>query len=160
MAEIFISFIHEEQAVASVVQELLRVHLGNKNVFMASDPWQIFAGEDWLDRMREELLPAKVIVLMLSAQSVARPWVNFEAGAAWFSGKKIIPACFGGLTKDTLPKPYSDIQALDLPNEAYYLIRSVAYHLKAVPPPPSIYGSPELQELEKAIQQVAEKRSD
>jgi hypothetical protein len=55
---------------------------------------------------------------MLSKASVSRPWINFEAGAAWLADKAVIPACFGGLTKGTrVPKPYSGIQALDLPTD-------------------------------------------
>ncbi len=44
-----------------------------------------------------------------------RLWVNFEAGGAWFSGdKKLIPVCIGGLSPARLPKPYSNIQGIDL----------------------------------------------
>lgn len=155
MADIFISFIHEEQTVATALQQLLRASLGNQNVFLSSDEWQIFAGEQWLDRIKEELSPAKVVVLMLSPRSVQRPWVNFEAGAAWLTGKILIPACFAGLSKGALPKPYSNIQALDLPDDAYYLIRSVAHHLKfPIVPPPIVFGSPELQKLKDSIQEV------
>jgi len=45
---------------------------------------------------------------------VARPWVNFEAGAAWLAGKKIIPVCYGNLSSDALPHPYSAIEAVNL----------------------------------------------
>jgi len=66
---------------------------------------------------------------MLSEKSVKRPWVNFEAGAAW--GKMIIPVCFAGLRKDGLPKPYSSLQAVDLLSfgDDEYLATSVAHHL-------------------------------
>ncbi len=157
MADIFISFIHEEQGVAKAVQRVLRTSLSNLNVFLSSDEWQIFAGEQWLDRIKEELSPAKVVVLILSRRSLDRPWVNFEAGAAWLTGKILIPACFAGLSKGALPKPYSNIQALDLPNDVYYLIRSVAHHLgHNYAPPPIVLGSDEVQELEKEIKRVVE----
>jgi hypothetical protein len=152
MADVFISFIHEEQAVATAVQKILRVSLSKQNVFLSSDEWQIFAGEQWLERIKEELKSAKVVVLMLSPTSVNRPWVNFEAGAAWLTGKLLIPACFGGLSEGDLPKPYSNLQALDLPDDTYYLVKSVAHHLGlAVLPPPLVLGSPEEKELEEAI---------
>src|SRR2546430_13475283 len=48
---------------------------------------------------------AKVVILLLSRRSVARPWVNFEAGAVWLNGKKIIPVCIGDMDKGDLPKP-------------------------------------------------------
>ena len=106
MAQVFISFVHEEQAVAVAVQHLLEKRLGSETVFLSADEWQIHAGEIWLDRIRQELDEARVVILMLSTRSVARPWVNFEAGAAWLTGKIVIPVCYGGLSPGTLPKPY------------------------------------------------------
>ena len=147
MARIFISYIHEEERIAKAVYELLKAVLSTKEIFMSSDKWQIFAGELWLERITKELGEAEVVVSLLSELSVTRPWVNFEAGAAWLT-KKIIPACYGGLTKSTLPKPYSSIQALDLSEapDLYYLVTSVSHHLKSLtlaPPPPlfPLFGS-------------------
>lgn len=137
MTNVFISFIHEEASIATAVQKLIEMKLGQK-AFLSSDQWQIYAGEVWLDRIRAELTSAKVVVLLLSLTSVKRPWVNFEAGAAWLmADKAIIPVCYGGLTKDTLPKPYSGIQALNLRQEGYYLVKSVAHYLGHFPPPPT-----------------------
>ncbi len=139
MAEVFISFIHEEKEVARAVQELLQDKL-RERPFLSADTWQVFAGEDWLKRIKEELESAKVVVLMLSQRSVKRPWVNFEAGAAWLADKVVIPVCFGGLSKGSLPKPYSSLQALDLPNDWYYLVSSIAHHLGVLAPLPSPPG--------------------
>jgi hypothetical protein len=75
---------------------------------------------------------------MLSRRSVARPWINFEAGAAWLSRTPVIPVCFGGVKVGSLPKPYSDFQGLELPDGAYYLFASVLHHVApsalALPP--------------------------
>jgi hypothetical protein len=130
MADIFISYIHEEERAAKAVQGFLKTKFENQQkAFLSGDHWQIFAGEVWLDRIRDELNSSKVVLLMLSTKSVKRPWVNFEAGAAWLTNKAVIPVCFGGLRKDRLPKPYSGMQALDLFEEAGYLLQSVAHHL-------------------------------
>ena len=133
MADIFISFIHEEERIANSVAAMLRAKLhAEYQVFLSADTWQVIAGEVWLDRIREELNVARVIVLMLSPTSVGRPWVNFEAGAAWLTDKAIIPVCFNGLSKDHLPKPYSNFQSIDLRDEYYYMVRSVAEWLDRV----------------------------
>src|SRR5947208_1192213 len=108
MSEIFISFIHEDEFVATAVRNFLMEELDmHSEVFMSSDQWKIYAGEKWLDRIIAELSGAKVVILLLSKASVERPWVNFEAGGAWLANKVIIPACFGGISKGNLPKPYS-----------------------------------------------------
>jgi hypothetical protein len=139
MSDIFVSHIHEEEKVAKALVKFVKQQLGSSTeAFVSSDSWQLYAGEIWLDRIREELASAKVVILLLSSESVKRPWVNFEAGAAWLTKKVIIPVCFGGLDKAVLPKPYSNIQALDLESEYYYLVRSINHHLghKTLTPPP------------------------
>lgn len=143
MAEVFISFIHEEEKIAKAVQIFLKKKLEKQNIFLSSDKWQVFAGELWLDRIRQELSSAKVVILLFSHKSVVRPWVNFEAGAAWLTDKAVIPVCFGDMAKEELPKPYSGIQALSLRTEAYYLLTSVAHHLKILSPVPTLEGDDE-----------------
>jgi hypothetical protein len=51
------------------------------------------------------------------------------------------PVCYGNLSKDALPHPYSGIQALNLPSETYYLLKSVNHQLKLVEPmsPPAVH---------------------
>src|SRR2546427_10069321 len=101
MAAIFISFIHEEQQVALAIQEMLRSRLSaDRAVFLSADDWQIHAGEVWLDRIKQELAEATVVLLLLSPASVGRPWVNFEAGAAWLAGKFVISGFFCGPCKE------------------------------------------------------------
>jgi hypothetical protein len=99
-------------------------------VFLSSDKSQVYAGGLWLEKLKEALSGSEVVILMLSKRSVARPWVNFEAGAASLADKKVIPVCYGNLSKGALPHPYSAIQAANLQSEAYYLVESVNRHLK------------------------------
>lgn len=131
MAQVFISFVHEDEHVASAVQNLIQqeLKLGDE-VFLSSDQAQMFAGDIWLDKIGKSLSDAKVVVLLLSKRSVGRPWVNFEAGAAWLTKKTIIPCCFGRMTKERLPHPYAGIHALDLPTQSMYLLESIHHHLK------------------------------
>jgi hypothetical protein len=100
VASVFISFIHEEIEWAECVQGFINLILGSDAApFMSSDKFQVYAGEKWLDRIMGELKESKVVLLMLSKESVKRPWVNFEAGAAWTRDIVTIPVCFGGLER-------------------------------------------------------------
>lgn len=147
MADIFISHIHEEAEAAKALNNYLKGY-GLKG-FLSSDNWQIHAGERWFERITQELEQAKIVILMLSRQSVARPWINFEAGWAWSKGKVTIPACFGGLTPGDMPRPYSDLQGLSLGQDSYALARDCCHHLKQQIPPPS--GLAEQQEFLEAL---------
>jgi hypothetical protein len=137
MADVFISFIHEEEMIAKALQKFLCEVLPSTKVFLSADTWQVYAGEIWLDRISDELRQSKIVLLLLSPQSVVRPWVNFEAGGAWFLDKKVIPICFHGLIKDKLPKPYSNIQAVGISdcNDQHYLVTSVTHYLRNQLPP-------------------------
>jgi hypothetical protein len=129
MARVFVSFVHEDQAVAKAVQGIIRAFIG-VDVFLSTDQTQVFAGDIWLQKIRQSLEEAELVILMLSNRSVRRAWVNFEAGAAWLTNKPIIPCCYGNMSKAKLPHPYSAIQALDLPDQLEYLLDSVCHHLR------------------------------
>lgn len=136
MARLFISFIHEQQAWAGNLRGFISSVLGEEP-FLSSDQTTIFAGEDWLQRVIEELKDCKVLISMLSPQSIGRQWINFEAGAAWIdSNRRVIPVCFDGLSVEKLPKPYSNLQAVDLESYqgSYYLVSSIAHHLELPQP--------------------------
>lgn len=163
-ADVFVSFANDEKDVALAVKELLCRSLGDVNVFVSADYSQIVAGERWLERIGNELRAAKVVLLVLSPLSVKRPWVNFEAGAAWLKGASVIPLCFGGLTVRTLPKPYGDFQGIQLDaagaEQLYLLVRSVSAAVgQRIPPLPTLLDTPTLTELHRAFASVAERQT-
>ena len=130
MADIFISYWNGEYGVASAVQDFIRAHLESVSIFMA-DSRTLRAGDDWLTTIKTELKEARVVLSILSDESIKRPWVHFEAGAAWMD-KVLIPLCFGRMEKENMPAPYNRLQALQLrlPADQYQLIRDLDYHLK------------------------------
>ena len=155
MARIFISFIHEEGEVAAALQQLIRVKLERDDVFLASE-WQFMLVRTVLQKITAELRESKVVVLLLSPRSVRRPWVNFEAGGAWLANKVLIPVCHAGLTVEGLPKPYSSLQSLVIPDDIEYLITSIHHHLH--PPPmhlplmPFPLDDPEVAEFRSVVE--------
>lgn len=129
MAEIFISYCSGETGVASAVQDFIRAHIRPVNIFMA-DSRTLRAGDDWLAIIKHELKESRVVLSILSDQSINRPWIHFEAGAAWMD-KILIPLCFGQMEKGNMPAPYDRFQAIQLrePADQYHLIRALKYHL-------------------------------
>jgi hypothetical protein len=60
MTRIFVSFVHEDEKVALAVQKLLQTELElGKEVFLSSDKSQIYAGDLWLQKIKEGLIAAK-----------------------------------------------------------------------------------------------------
>jgi hypothetical protein len=128
MSDIFITHIHEDEIVARALHRFLTAKLKgcSAQMFLSSDPWQLRLGDEWLEKIREALKSAKVILALFSPVSVKRPWVNFEAGGAWFSeGKVLVPLCIAEQRPENLPKPYSNIQGASLEewNSLNYLVQ-------------------------------------
>ncbi len=88
--------------------------LGPGNAFLSSDQGALPPGAKWLDTISAELASAKIVIVLCSARSIARSWINFETGCAWSRGIPVIPLCHSGFLKGSLPRPISDFQAIDL----------------------------------------------
>jgi hypothetical protein len=162
MSGVFISFADHDQPVALALAHLLESKVQECRVFLTAGAQQITPGDRWLDRIESELRAAKVVIVILSRGALARPWVNFEAGAAWLNRARIIPACVGELLGRDLPKPYGDFQAVHLgkDDEVYQLITSVSADLgNVIPPMPAFSADVEVTALRDALRAVEESMS-
>lgn len=111
---VFISHIREETVVAQAFKEAIeRGFLGLADVFVSSDESSIPLGQNWLDRVTTGLRTARAMLIVCSPVSVARPWINFEAGAAWTRNIDAIPLCHSGLRPVDLPIPLSLLQGIE-----------------------------------------------
>ena len=128
--KIFISHISEEAALASVLKEWIEsTFLGQVDVFVSEH--DISSGQQWFQRLGEELTDAKAMLVLCSERSVSSPWINFEAGAGHVKRIPVIPICYAGLRKDTLPAPLLFFQGLDVGAEDFgvKVIGDLAQHL-------------------------------
>ncbi len=110
MTDVFISYITEEKKIAEALKNHLELTL-HLNAFVSSA--DIYAGDDWLNTIQNNLETAKITLLLLSPKSISRPWIWLEGGFTIFKGKKLIPVLYGGLQKNSLdiPRPFGDKQA-------------------------------------------------
>ena len=150
----FISFIHEDACIATPLAAFLKKN-GYK-VFLTADEWTLYAGEVWLDRIKKELSEAAIVLALFSPSSVSRPWIHFEAGGAWLSGKLMIPVCIGSFRVEDLRIPYSGIQSVHLSDygSVYYLLRSMFRYKsdqRATMPPPVSATTDEIKALLEAL---------
>jgi hypothetical protein len=80
----------------------------------SSDTDSIAAGEEWLKSIEIALHECSIVVILCSPESIRRPWINFEAGAAWMREIPLIPVCHLGLLPRDLPMPLSLRQGIAL----------------------------------------------
>lgn len=133
----FVSHISEEAALAGRLKTALaRDFLGFLEVFVSSDAESIAAGEDWLRSIEKALEKSTLLIILCSPSSIKRPWINFEAGAAWMRHIPLVPLCHAGLTPNDLPMPLSLRQgvALEQPDGLRRLYGRIAGELKSQVP--------------------------
>ncbi len=110
--------------------ELVREHLGEAQVFMASKPGSIRPGQEWLDTVFENLREADYYLVLLTHNSKERPWVWFESGAAWMSEGILVVVVAGGLSVGEVPYPLAwQVHSLENPEEAAAVFRELGVEL-------------------------------
>jgi len=118
--KIFISHISEHESIAQKLKEFLSSIFGEHiEVFVAGDPKSIQFSQKWFEKIKLNIQTCNLMIIFCTPESVERPWINFEAGAAEILNKEIGPVCFGGLHPGKLPAPLNIIQsqAMDCSNE-------------------------------------------
>jgi TIR domain len=106
---VFLSYHATAVKFADALKESIeRDFVGLVTVFLASDKTSMPVGRQWLEELVEGLHASGVHIVLCNEESVARPWLNIELGAALVRGIPIIPLCHNGLTVDQLPMPLSE----------------------------------------------------
>jgi hypothetical protein len=133
MRLIFISHASADRRVAESLAELIDSSGGGVMTFVSSRSGDIRADAEWLPSVQRALREADTYIILLTPNSVLRPWVSFETGAAWFSNKQCVVLRAGGLTPEEIPMPLSSnqIYSLDSPADA----RAVFLALDSEEPP-------------------------
>ena len=128
--KVFISVVDEEARLATVLKDWIgTAFLGQVEVFVSTV--DISSGEQWFQRLREELTDAQVLLVICSPGSVKMPWINFETGACYINKIPVIPICHSGMSPNTLPIPLVFFQALDATAEDFCVrvMSDLATHL-------------------------------
>jgi TIR domain-containing protein len=115
--KLFISHAYDEASVAISLQRQIQTDfLGLVHVFVSSNRSTLLPGEDWPNRVREELNAAELFAVLCSDRSLVHPWVNIEIGAAFFRNERplIIPLCHRNLDEGKLELPLSPQQAITI----------------------------------------------
>jgi hypothetical protein len=113
---IFLSHAAADKALAGFVAGEIQEHLPSAEVFVASRAGDIPTGGKWLDEVERVLVTRDTYLILLTPNSIKRPWLWFETGVAWFQKFRILPICAGGLAKGEVPMPLASRQVLALEN--------------------------------------------
>jgi hypothetical protein len=112
--EVFLSHLTVESKLADILKHhLSRDFIGLVNVFVSSDRTSIPVGSQWLSETILAMTKASAHIVLCSTESVKRPWINFESGAAQIRDIPIIPICHSGFTPAQMPVPLSTSEGIE-----------------------------------------------
>jgi hypothetical protein len=103
---VFISHSTKDRWIARQMATILQDKGERQGVVTFLDEKDIEGGDDIPRMILEKRRAANEFVVLLSAQSVTRPWVLIELGAAWGLGKRLI-----AIVDKVAPKEMPDIIA-------------------------------------------------
>lgn len=110
--QVFISYSSKDLQLAAEMKGLIEVP--GIAVFLAD--MSIPPGEVWSDRIRAALRESDAALLLLTPDSVERPWVMAEIGALWVLDKPYVPAVM--YVPDKLPEFITRRQCIDISTTA------------------------------------------
>jgi TIR domain len=112
--KIFLSHAAADKPLAVCLASEIQQRDSTVSVFVASRPGDIRADQEWPSAIQAELRHADAYLVLLTPNSTDRPWVWFEAGAAWMSEKQLLLVLACGMQREQVPTPLSLWQLLDL----------------------------------------------
>jgi TIR domain len=118
---IFISHAVANKKIARSLADTLEAARDDVTTFLASRPGDIRADENWLGGIERALQEADTYIVLLTPESVLRPWVNFESGAAWFFKRQLVFVRIQALSTDDIPLPINSRQVYALDNKEQLL---------------------------------------
>lgn len=107
--KVFIS--HSNSTKDSEFAKSLAIKLRDKGVETWNDT-AIMAGENWEDNLRNSLIEASAVVILLSPDWGASPMPAFEFGAAQAFKKKLIPILLAN-SQWSIPTMFRSMQMID-----------------------------------------------
>ena len=124
--DIFISYSHKDEKLADELHDLLEEK--GLRCFMSSR--DITPGDPWSEAIRNALMNAQELLLLITPNSVRSQWVLGEAYAGWALGKHILPALLK-VKPESLPEPIRRRQAksIDAPESREELAAEIAKRL-------------------------------
>jgi hypothetical protein len=111
---VFLSHAAVDAQISKLLKREIERRIPGVWVFSSSDPSDLPPGTKWPTEIQRILKEADIYVLLATSRSLRRPWVWFEAGTGWFTGRRLMPLCLGPVRKGALPPPLGEWQALNV----------------------------------------------
>jgi hypothetical protein len=112
-SKVFLSHAASDEQIALLLKAEVERRVPGVKMFCSSDPTDLPPGTKWSPAIQQALKDSIMLIFVASERGLKRPWVWFECGTFWFSGKTIMPFCLGDVRKNALHPPLSELQAVN-----------------------------------------------
>ena len=142
--DIFISHSSKDSELAKLLIDLLKtsLNISSKQIRCTSvNGYRLPAGASTDARLREEVHDSKVLIGLISPNSVSSAYVLFELGARWGASLPLIPLVTSKTGNELLQGPLSGINALNCcePAQLHQLVSDLKEHLNVDRESPEVY---------------------
>lgn len=110
---VFVSHSTKDRWIAKQISQLLERSGVNFGVKTFLDERDIGVGDSIPDTIRQNIKECNEFLVLLTKNSIDRPWVLIEISAAWGHGKRII-AVIDKVTPEEMPEIMLPYKAIDL----------------------------------------------
>lgn len=140
---LFISHSSADEGLARALIELLISAMGllNREIRCSSvDGYRLPVGAHTESTLREEVKSAKVVVGLITKNSLSSAYVMFELGARWGAGSFVAPL-LAGVTPNDLYAPLKDLNVLHAANgsQLHQFVDDISVHLNRPLQSPASY---------------------
>lgn len=127
---VFVSHSTKDRWIAKQISQLLETSGVDFGVKTFLDERDIGVGDSIPDTIRENIKECNEFLVLLTKNSIDRPWVLIEISAAWGHGKRII-AVIDKVTPEEMPEIMLPYKAIDL-NDFEEYVRQLLNRAKGV----------------------------
>jgi hypothetical protein len=121
---VFISHAHHDRWIAQQMARLIQTKGRRYGVEVFLDVKDIEGGDSIPEAVIQNIRECRELVVLLTRNSIDRPWVLTEVGAAWGLGKRIV-AIIDKVTPQEMPPIITPHLAIDLNDFDAYLAQLV-----------------------------------
>jgi hypothetical protein len=161
---IFISHKESEKKIAESLVDFLKSSLEiNDNEIRCTSVagYQLKFEGTIPDQLKRDIRSSKVIIALLTEESLESKWIMFEIGASWALGKKVVPILGMGLNHENLPGPLGSRPGIFIgePDSSIRMKDAIKEIAKSIQKQEKTGGGPE-DKLKKFITQFRRKKSN
>ncbi len=120
---IFLSHNTKDKVLAEIIADTIKqVSIEQVQAWFSSDDrigGGLPAGAKWYQEIHDKIESSEFVIVLLTQNSIDRPWVYYETGVGIGANKKVVSVCVG-IKREDIKSPLNELQAYQLTDQNSY----------------------------------------